>query len=107
MDAKSSFPRPLRVREFDRDELRCRARIRIGDRAYFGLIANISPGGARIVTETPIRDCGPVRIQLPDLSPILGEIRWVDGCRAGVQFCLKLDPETLKQWQQARMPRAA
>ena len=107
MEERSTFPRLLRVREFERDELRCRARIRIGNRAYFGLIANISQGGARIVTETPIRDCGPVRIQLPDLSPLLGEIRWVDGCRAGVQFCLKLDAGTLEQWQQARMPRAA
>ncbi len=103
----SNCPRILMVREFERLNLRCRARIRIGSRSYFGLVSNISEGGAQIVTETPIRNEGAVRIQLPDLAPLVGELRWSSGCKAGIRFCLKLDRETLDRWREARTLRAA
>lgn len=97
----------MRAREFARMGVEARARIRIGKRAYAGYIENISEGGARIVTLTPIRDSGRVQVAVPDLKPLAGELRWADGCVGGVEFGLKLEPEVLHQWLSLRLRRAA
>jgi hypothetical protein len=94
-------------REFHRLAVQARARIRIGSRSYAGHIENISEGGARIVTLTPIRDWGKVQVTVPDLKPLTGELRWSDGCVGGVQFHLKLEPDVLEQWLSLRMRKAA
>lgn len=83
------------------------ARIRIGKRAYAGYVEDISEGGARIVTLTPIREHGPVTMTVPDLRPIAGDLRWSDGCVGGVQFLLKLDADLLHEWLGRRIRRAA
>jgi hypothetical protein len=97
----------LSRREFERLDVQARARIRIGKRFYAGFIENISEGGARIVTLTPIRDSGPVIVRVPDLPALAGELRWRDGCTGGVQFRLKLQPELLQQWLGLRIRKAA
>jgi hypothetical protein len=94
-------------REYDRIPVQARARIRIGNRSYAGWIEDISEGGARIVTLTPIRDHGRVLITVPDLKSLGGDLRWSDGCAGGVQFRLKLDPGLLYQWLSLRIRRAA
>ena len=105
---KASIPQRLpRQREFARLSVQARARIRIGKRAYAGCIEDISEGGARIVTLTPIRGSGRVVMSVPDLKPLQGELRWSEGCVGGVQFRLKLDPAVLHQWLSFRMRRAA
>ena len=97
----------LSRREFERLDVQARARIRIGKRAYAGYIENISEGGARIVTLTPIKDSGKVMVTVPDLRPLGGELRWSNGCVGGVQFQLKLDRQTLDSWLGLRVRRAA
>ena len=94
-------------REFERLGVQARAKIRIGKRAYAGYVENISEGGARIVTLTPIRDTGKVIVTVPDLRPLGGELRWSRGCIGGVQFRLKLDRQTLDSWLALRVRRAA
>lgn len=94
-------------REFARVPVQACARIRIGKRAYAGYIEDISEGGARIVTLTPIRAAGPVIMTVPDLKPLLGDLRWNDGCVGGVQFSLRLDAVTLGEWLSRRTRRAA
>jgi len=94
-------------REHARLAVQARARIRIGKRSYAGYIENISEGGARIVTLTPIRRSGPVTITVPDLKPLRGDLRWSDGCVGGVQFLLKLDAKALHHWLGLRIRRAA
>lgn len=59
-------------RQFARLEVRCRARIRIGNREYAGYIENISEGGARIVTLGPITDFGRGTAQAAGLSSAVG-----------------------------------
>lgn len=98
----SARPAPTR-REFDRLNVRCRARIRIGKREYAGLIENISNGGARIVTLTPIRGLGPVNLRLPDLPPLGGHIRWIEPHGGGVCFELALSEATLDEWAKSRV----
>jgi hypothetical protein len=97
----------LSRRAFERLDVQARARIRIGKRFYAGFIENISEGGARIVTLTPIRDSGPVIVRVPDLPALAGELRWRDGCTGGVQFRLKLKPDVLQQWLGLRIRKAA
>jgi hypothetical protein len=97
----------IQPREFARMAVQARARLRIGNRAYAACIEDISEGGARIVTLTPIRDSGRVLLQVPDLEPLQGDLRWSEGCRAGVQFALKLRPDVLDQWLSLRIRRAA
>jgi len=97
----------LSRREFERLDVQARAKIRIGKRAYAGYIENISEGGARIVTLTPIRDTGRVVVTVPDLRPLAGELCWSDGCAGGVQFHLKLESAVLRQWLGLRIRKAA
>jgi hypothetical protein len=107
LDAPFESAGRQRRREFARLAVEARARIRIGKRFYAGYIENISEGGARVVTLTPIRDTGPVVVTVPDLKPLGGDLRWSDGCVGGVQFRLKLDPQVLHQWLSLRIRRAA
>lgn len=90
-------------RKSPRLNLRCRARIRIGKREYGGYIENISAGGARIRTLTPIRDFGPVRLILPDLPAMRGDIRWIEPHGAGVCFEISVCASVLKEWARSRL----
>ena len=107
MDKNARATREMQPREFARLGVQARARIRIGKRSYAGYIENISEGGARIVTLTPIVDSGAVTVTLADLQPLRGELRWSEGCAGGVQFQLKMDSEMLHQWLSFRIRRAA
>lgn len=89
-------------RQFSRRDMRCRARIRIGSREYAGFVENISEGGARIVTLSPMLDSGKVQLRLPDLPPQWAELRWVESNGGGISFCLKLDKNVLEQWALTR-----
>lgn len=84
-------------------EVRCRARIRIGTRHYFGYLENISEAGAKIVTVTPIRNLGEVLLRIPDLPPVRGEVRWADVVEAGICFSVVLPQEQLREWASGRV----
>lgn len=93
--------RPQRRKSF-RHDVQCRARIRIGTRQYAGYIHNISEGGAKLRTITPIHKAGRVILRLPDLPPLRCELRWKDSYNAGVAFELKLPRRELARWLQSR-----
>lgn len=89
-------------REFPRFKILCRARIRIGDRQYAGYLHNISQGGAKLRTLTPIRRLGNVILRLPDLPALRCQLRWTDSYNAGVSFELSLAPQMLSDWARTR-----
>ena len=90
-------------REFPRLEIHCRARIRIGNRQYAGYLHNISQGGARLRTITPIRKLGAMILRLPDLPALRCELRWTDSYNAGVSFGTILTEEQMCQWAKTRV----
>lgn len=85
-------------RQHVRNGIQCRARIRIGTRHYAGYLHNISEGGAKLRTITPIRKPGKVILTLPDLTPMHCQLRWTDAFNAGVSFERPLAPEELSGW---------
>ena len=105
MYLSDSIVRPQRVRQrrqFARLEVQCPARIRIGTRQYAGYIHNISQGGAKLTTLSPIRKLGKVILRLPDLPPLRCQLRWTDPYNAGVAFELRLPLEELLRWARER-----
>ncbi len=89
-------------REFTRFDVQCRARIRIGTRQYAGYIHNISQGGARLRTISPIRKLGAVILRLPDLPPLRCRLCWTDAYHAGVLFEMALPQSELRRWTKSR-----
>lgn len=85
-------------RQFARLELRCRARIVIGTRHYAGWIDDISRGGARLQTLTPIGRIGAVLLRLPDLRPLRCNLHWNDSHNAGVSFELPFSVDEFSAW---------
>jgi hypothetical protein len=93
---------PLKRRRFQRLEIQCRARIRIGKRQYAGYLHNISQGGAKLRTISPIGRLGNVILRLPDLPPLKCTLRWTNAYNAGVSFELPLTKAELMEWAEAR-----
>ena len=94
---------PVRQRRrFHRIEVQCRARIRIGPRQYAGYIHNVSRGGARLRTISPIRKVGAVILRLPDLPALRCRLCWTDSYHAGVMFELPLSAAELRGWVKSR-----
>ena len=89
-------------RRFQRLDIQCRARIRIGKRQYAGYLHNISQGGAKLRTITPIGRLGNVILRLPDLPPLKCTLRWTNAYNAGVSFELPLTKSELVEWTEAR-----
>lgn len=94
------------ARQFTRVPVRCRARIQIGKRHYTGYVENLSEGGAKLVTFTPIRSSGKVLLRMPDLPPLKGDLRWADGTAGGMAFSRKLAAEEVAEWASYRCWRA-
>lgn len=102
LDGGTAFGR----RNFHRHDVRCRARIIIGARHYAGYIDNISLGGARLRTISPIGKAGKVLLELPDLPPLRCRLRWSDSHNAGVAFELLLPAGMLSDWLRSRSATA-
>jgi hypothetical protein len=89
-------------RRFARRDIQCRARIRIGTRQYAGYLQDISRGGAKLRTITPIRKVGDVILRLPDLPPLYCRLCWTDSYNAGVAFEILLSRGELSRWIRTR-----
>lgn len=94
-------------RTFRRCEVQCRARIVIGTRHYAGYLHNISRGGARLRTISPIGRIGTVLLNLPDLPPIRCRLQWSDSYNAGVAFELLLPDGMIADWLRSRSGSAS
>ena len=89
-------------RTYPRLAIQCRARIVIGSRHYAGYLHNISRGGAKLRTITPIRKFGAVLLRLPDLPPLRCQLKWSDSYNAGVAFECALTRSAIATWARGR-----
>ena len=89
-------------RSYHRHVVECRARIVIGTRHYAGYLHNISRGGARLRTISPIGRIGRVLVRLPDLAPLRCRLQWSDSYNAGVAFDLVLSDDLIRGWLRSR-----
>ncbi len=97
----------FKPRRFERREVRCPVRVRIGNRQYAAYLDNASHGGVKLRTGCPIVPAERVIVQIPDLPPIKGELRWVSGREAGVAFPLVDGLAPLSEWLEQRAPNSA
>lgn len=89
-------------RRHPRVQVQCRARIHIGPRHYAGYLDNISVGGARLRTISPIRRVGEINLRLPDLPAMRCRLCWTDAYHAGVEFEVPLQSRQLSFWLSSR-----
>ena len=72
----------------------------MGARSYGVMLQDISQGGAKVQTQTPITDGGGLVLSLPDLPPVAGVVRWVGGTEVGISFNECIPFEQLARWIQ-------
>ena len=89
-------------RRFERQSVRCPVRVRIGNRQYAAYLDNASEGGVKLSTGSRIVPADKVIVQIPDLPPLKGELRWSSEREAGVAFPLVDGLGSIAQWLQRR-----
>ena len=93
-------------RRFERHSVRCPVRVRIGNRQYAAYLDNASDGGVKLSTGSRIVPAGKVVLQIPDLPPMRGELRWASEREAGVAFPLVDGYSPITEWLARRAPSA-
>ncbi len=106
-DANEARGEGFKPRRFERRTVRCPVRVRIGNRQYAAYLDNASDGGVKLRTGCAIVPAERVIVQIPDLPPIKGELRWVSGREAGVAFPLVDGLAPLSEWLERRAPNPA
>jgi PilZ domain len=112
-----SFPNPIHVpsvlasrwitetgrqRNLPRIELSCPGRVKIGADWVEVTLRDISQGGARVQLATQVGEMAEVILNLPELNPMSGVVRWSDGNELGISFNGCMAFEHLARWIQAR-----
>jgi hypothetical protein len=85
-----------------RIKVECPATLKVDLRFYFGKLCDLSPSGAKIQTRGAIKKPGEAMLALPDLPPLPGTIRWVNGKDCGLEFREQIPAEALSRWLQER-----
>lgn len=93
---------PGDARTMPRIELACPAWLEAGSRREVVKIVNISDGGARIATRTPLVGHEQVILTLDGFRPAPGIVRWVSGQMAGIAFAPVLPWQELMSWLRRR-----
>jgi hypothetical protein len=78
--------------------------VRIGNRQYAAYLDDASDGGVKVSTSSRIFPAARVIVQIPDLPPIRGELRWVGDREAGVAFPMVEGRTLLGEWLERRAP---
>jgi len=85
-----------------RIRMECPATLKVGLRFYFGKLCDVSPSGAKVQTRGVIKKPGEAMLALPDLPPLPGTIRWINGRDCGLEFREQIPAEALSRWLQER-----
>jgi len=85
-----------------RIKVECPATLKVDLRFYFGKLCDLSPSGAKVQTRGVIKKPGEAMLALPDLPPLPGTIRWINGRDCGLEFREQIPAEALSRWLQER-----
>ena len=85
-----------------RIEVECPATLQVRLRFYYGKLCDLSPTGARVRTQGPLKKTGDAILSLPDLGPIPAAIRWANGRECGLAFKEPIPAEALSRWLEDR-----
>lgn len=85
-----------------RIKVECPATLKVDLRFYFGKLCDLSPSGAKVQTRGVIKKPGEAMLALPDLPPLPGTIRWINGRDCGLEFREPIPAEALSRWLQER-----
>ena len=89
-------------RKSHRVEVECPATLQVRLRFYYGKLCDLSPSGAKVRTQGPLKKTGDAILSLPDLPPIPAAIRWTNGRECGLAFKESIPVEALTRWLQER-----
>ena len=96
--ASMDGPRP----RMPRVEVRCLVTVRDGADLHRAWACDISQGGLKIQTKTPLATGADVVVSLPDLEPQPAVVRWSEDGFYGITFNRLLPLATLVAWLQAQ-----
>ncbi len=85
-----------------RIKVECPATLKVDLRFYFGKLCDLSPSGAKVQTRGALKKTGEAMLALPDLPPLQGTIRWINGRDCGLEFREQIPAEALSRWLQER-----
>ena len=85
-----------------RIKVECPATLKVDLRFYFGKLCDLSPTGAKVQTRGVLKKTGEAMLALPDLPPLPGTIRWINGRDCGLEFREQIPADALSRWLQER-----
>lgn len=85
-------------RRLPRIEIAATGVLRSASGTYAVEILDISPGGAMVRTPYALPALGPIVLDVSGLPKIGGQIRWLDGTRAGLLFNEAIPLQALTDW---------
>ncbi|MDB5581657.1 MAG: hypothetical protein JWR80_6833 [Bradyrhizobium sp.] len=85
-----------------RIEAQCRARLQVGPAWQEVRLRDLSQGGAKIACDAPIPVGERVVLQVEDLDPIAGQVRWAREGQIGLTFSSAIPFGDLSQWTDRR-----
>ena len=85
-----------------RIKVECPATLKVDLRFYFGKLCDLSPTGAKVQTRGALKKTGEAMLAVPDLPPLQGTIRWINGRDCGLEFREQIPAEALSRWLQER-----
>jgi hypothetical protein len=100
--ARNLVSQPGERRRMPRVELFCPALLESPTRTELVTTRDVAQGGVKVDSPSPLIEGERVMLTLEDLRPIEGEVRWVEGCVAGVSFLRELSWQELMPWLKAR-----
>ena len=80
----------------------CPAQLRVNSRFYYGRIGDISEGGARFRSGRSLKRTGSVLLLMPEMPPLSGTVRWIDGQECGLAFDEPIPSDALDRWLSGR-----
>jgi hypothetical protein len=85
-----------------RVDVECPATLQVRLRFYYGKLCDLSPTGARVRTQGPLKRSGDATLALPGFPTLPATIQWVKDRDCGLMFREPIPAEALALWLEER-----